>query len=175
MTTRTIRPKVQNGPVVRRSARPVEKKSAPRKNGANVTRRMVSARGAGSRQKRSSTGGSRVYWLLVVAAAVLTSGFIFTLQSKISIHKLGQMESKLKDELDEIANRQRYEILEQQRAINPQQSDSAARQAGLIQPRLSGPRIATAQQMPVAKLKKVNRQKTTRPVISQAVRRNTRR
>ena len=171
MVTRTIRPNVQNGSVARRSGRSTERKPVPRKNTNRASTRSKGVRRTGRHQKTASPGDSRVYWLLVIVAAVMASGFIYTLRSKISIHRLGQMESTLKEELDEIANRQRYGILEQQRAINPQQSDSAARQAGLIQPRLVGPRIAPSEQKPAAKNTRINRHQVTKSVIRGTVKR----
>jgi len=74
----------------------------------------------------------------------MATGFVYSVRARINIHRLGQMESRLKSELDEIANQQRYEVLDQQRAINPRMSEEVARQSGLIQPELSGPRIVPA-------------------------------
>lgn len=148
MATRTVRPKIQNGPVQRRSSklsgspsgRPSGGKVAPR----NATVKSRSKTEPRRKKKPESKGDSRIYWLLVVLAAVMATGFIYSVRARINIHRLGQMESRLKSELDEIANQQRYEVLEQQRAINPQMSEEVARQSGLIQPELSGPRFVPA-------------------------------
>ncbi|QQS46284.1 MAG: hypothetical protein IPM66_20600 [Acidobacteriota bacterium] len=152
MAVRTIRPRVQNGTVVRRST-PARKTSARKQ--APKTSGRVAGRAKGSRQaRRKASGGSRVFWLLILVASVMASGFIYSLRSQVAMHRLGQMESNLRGELEDIANRQRYEVMEQQRAINPQQSESAARQSGLVQPRLAGPPLKPA-------VESVNRQGKT--------------
>jgi hypothetical protein len=53
---------------------------------------------------------------------------------------------RLRSELDDIANRQRYEVLEQQRAMSLSESDRAAQQAGLIQPRFNQQKAQTKAQ-----------------------------
>lgn len=179
MATRTVRPKIQNGPVQRRSG-----SLSGRPSGGKVSTRnaIVRSRTEPRRKKKpESKGDSRIFWLLVVLAAVMATGFIYSVRARINIHRLGQMESRLKSELDEIANQQRYEVLEQQRAINPRMSEEVARQSGLIQPALSGPRLAeTANRKPaietgarraVARSNRPGRAAGTVKVVSKPVRR----
>jgi hypothetical protein len=74
--------------------------------------------------------------MLICIGAFLGTGFVLAMRSQINAFQLARAEAQLRTELDEIANRQRYEILEQQRALNPRESDRAAKRAGLIQPSL---------------------------------------
>jgi len=136
MKARTYRPKVQNGTVVKRRTRAGGQKSPTRPARSKSTKTAAGRRKISSRKTAEKSGGARVLWMLILAGAIVATGFIYALRAQINIHQLGQMESALKDELDEIANRQRYQIFEQQRAVSPQQIDNAARQAGLVQPGL---------------------------------------
>ena len=77
--------------------------------------------------------------ILMLIGAFVAAGFVTALRSQINSHHLGQAETQLRGELDEIANQQRYDILQQQRALSPRESDRAARQAGLIQPKFNRP------------------------------------
>jgi hypothetical protein len=74
--------------------------------------------------------------MLIFIGAFLGTGFVLAMRSQINAYQLAQAEAQLRTELDEIANRQRFEILQQQRTLNPRASDRAARRAGLIQPSL---------------------------------------
>ncbi len=130
MRAQTYRPRVQNGPIAKRRNRPATKK---------VSERTSTARRASSRARRGQVErrtGSRVLWSLMLIGALVAAGFLSALNSQISTYRLGQAEAELKAELDEIANRQRFDILEQQRALSPGESDRAARQMGLVQPSL---------------------------------------
>jgi hypothetical protein len=80
---------------------------------------------------------------LVFIGALVAAGFVFALRSQINARQLGQAELRLRNELDDIANRQRYEVLEQQRALSLSESDRAAQHAGLIQPRFNQPKAPT--------------------------------
>jgi hypothetical protein len=93
------------------------------------------------RQNKERQQGSRVLWMLIFIGALVATGFIFALRSQISAYQFGQAEAQLKAELEEIANRQRYAILEQQRALSPREADRAAKQAGLVQPKLNQPNL----------------------------------
>jgi cytoskeletal protein RodZ len=135
MRAQTYRPRIQNGPVAKRRTRAAAEK---------VSDRSVRSRRSSRNKRRQSYEwheGSRVLWVLIFIGALVAAGFIYALRSQISAHQLGQAEAQLKAELEEIANRQRYEIHEQQRALSPREADRAARQAGLIQPRLNQPNL----------------------------------
>jgi cell division protein FtsB len=130
--TLTHRPrgKIRNGAVAkRRRTHPLS--SAPKR--VARSRRSSAARG---RRRREQRRGSRVLWMLIFIGAVLGTGFVLAMRSQINAYQLAQAEAQLRTELDEIANRQRFEILQQQRTLNPRASDRAARRAGLIQPSL---------------------------------------
>ena len=117
--------RIQNGPVTKRRTR----KSVAK----------VSERGGRSRKKKDQRGrqGSNIFWMLMLTGAFVAAGFVFALRSQINVHQIGQAEAQLREELEEIASRQRFEILEQQRALSPSESDRKARASGLIQPRLN--------------------------------------
>jgi len=74
--------------------------------------------------------------MLMIVGALLACGFVFAMRSQINVYQLGQAEAQLKSELDEMANRQRYEMLERERALSPSKIDRAAKLAGLVQPGL---------------------------------------
>ncbi len=126
MKAQTYRPRVQNGQVAKRRSRP-----------GGVAAQKVSVRGARRRQNRERRQGSNVLGVLMCIGALVATGFVFALRSQINTHQLGQAEAQLRSELDEIANRQRYEVLAQQRALSPREIDRAAKQAGLIQPKFN--------------------------------------
>jgi hypothetical protein len=138
MRAQTYRPRVQNGTITKRSKRTVSSK---------VSERRASARRAPNRgrrsYKRSRREGSNLFMTLVFIGALVAAGFVFALRSQINARQLGQAEMRLRSELDDIANRQRYEVLDQQRAMSLRESDRAAQQAGLIQPRFNQPKAQT--------------------------------
>lgn len=131
MRAQTYRPRIQNGTVAKRRNRTVVTKIAGR--------RSSSRRSSSRRQKKERQREPNVLLILMLIGAFVAAGFVLALRSQINSRHLGQAEAQLRGELDEIANRQRYEILEQQRALSPRESDRAARQAGLIQPRFNRP------------------------------------
>jgi hypothetical protein len=137
MRARTYRPKVQNGTITKRSMRTVS---------AQASERRASARRAPNRERRSSRRsrqeGSNLFMTLVLIGALVAAGFVFALRSQINARQVGQAEMRLRSELDDIANRQRYEILEQQRAMSLRESERAAQRAGLIQPRFNQPKAS---------------------------------
>lgn len=137
MRAQTYRPRVQNGPITKRSKRPVAAKSSERRASA----RRAPQRGRGS-NKRKRQEGSNLFMSLIIIGALVVAGFVFALRSQINARQLGQAETKLRAELDEIANRQRYEVLERQRVMSMGESDRAAQTAGLVQPRFNQPKAA---------------------------------
>jgi hypothetical protein len=138
MRAQTYRPRVQNGTITKRSKRTVSSKASERRASA----RRTPNRGRRSR-KRSRHEGSNLFMTLVFIGALVAAGFVFALRSQINARQLGQAEMRLRSELDDIANRQRYEVLDQQRAMSLRESDRAAQQAGLIQPRFNQPKAQT--------------------------------
>jgi hypothetical protein len=132
MRAQTYRPRVQNGTITKRSKRTVSSKASERRASA----RRAPNRGRRS-YKRSRREGSNLFMTLVFIGALVAAGFVFALRSQINARQLGQAEMRLRSELDDIANRQRYEVLDQQRAMSLRESDRAAQQAGLIQPRFN--------------------------------------
>jgi hypothetical protein len=74
--------------------------------------------------------------MLMLVGGFLACGFVFAMRSQINVYQLGQAETQLKSELDEMSNRQRYEMLERERALSPRKIDRAAKAAGLVQPGL---------------------------------------
>jgi hypothetical protein len=129
MRAQTYRPRIQNGTITKRPKRTVSSKASERRASA----RRAPNRGRRS-HKRSRQEGSNLFMTLVFIGALVAAGFVFALRSQINARQLGQAEMRLRSELDDIANRQRYEVLEQQRAMSLSESDRAAQQAGLIQP-----------------------------------------
>jgi hypothetical protein len=136
MRAQTYRPRVQNGPISKR------KTSASRAATRKTTARRAPQRG---RRKSREREGSNLFLSLVIVGALVATGFVFSLRSQISARQIGEAETRLRTELDDIANQQRYEILERQRATRPSESDRAAQQAGLIQPRFDQPKTGAGQ------------------------------
>jgi len=99
-----------------------------------------------SRRKSEKRGqGARVIWLLMIIGGLIASGFVLAQRSQINAHQFRQAEEKVKTQLDELANHQRFLALEKERAINTQESDRIAKQSGLIQPRMTkGNQVAAA-------------------------------
>jgi hypothetical protein len=141
MRAQTYRPRVQNGTITKRPNRSVSSKASERR----ASTRRAPNRGRRS-YKRSRQEGSNLFMTLVFIGAFVAAGFVFALRSQINARHLGQAEMRLRSELDDIANRQRYEVLEQQRAMSLSESDRAAQQAGLIQPRFNQQKAQTKDQ-----------------------------
>jgi len=114
------RPRVQNGPVANR---PAVSRSVPRNDGKAAKR-------ARSRKREGAvvSEGATVLYAVIGIGLVLSAGFVFALRTQGRIHRLGIDDTKLKSELHEVANRQRSETLEQQKALH--QADTTA----LLQP-----------------------------------------
>jgi hypothetical protein len=139
MKAQTYRPRIQNGTVAKRRGRTLVQKVSDRS-----ARARRPARGK-SRREQERQPGSNVLWTLMCIGALVATGFVFALRSQMNAHQLGQAEAQLRAELEEIANRQRYEMLEQQRALSPREVIRAAKQAGLIQPKLNQPNLKIMQ------------------------------
>lgn len=133
MKARTYRPKVQNGTITRRNKRAAK----PRASASSTRGRGRSGGKEGRREE-----GPNLFLTLVMVGALVAMGFVFAIRSQISTRQLGKAEERLRGELDEIADQQRYDVLEQQRTTSLGESDRAAQQAGLIQPRLSQAKAA---------------------------------
>jgi hypothetical protein len=130
MRARTYRPRVQNGTITIRN------------RGTGTAKESRSSAHRGRRQKNRQEvreEGPNLFLTLVMVGALVAMGFVFALRSQINTRQLGQAEERLKSELDDIADQQRYDVLEQQRTMSLQESDRAAQEAGLIQPRFNQP------------------------------------
>ena len=147
MRVQTYRTKIQNGVVSKRRNRPAISQSSKRperkresggarERGSGRSKQTHRAGASGKRRSRQRQRGSNVLWMLMIVGAVLACGFVFAMRSQINVYQLGQAEAQLKSELDEMANRQRYEMLERERALSPSKIDRAAKLAGLVQPGL---------------------------------------
>src|SRR5262249_27515820 len=90
-----------------------------------------------SRHRRSITpareNDSRVFWLMLLFGALLTTGFLLGLRSQINAHQLNRAEEKLRDELDRYASQQKFLDLDQKRALSPRESERSVKEDGLIQ------------------------------------------
>jgi hypothetical protein len=125
MRARTYRPKVHNGTVTKR-------------NRSTGTAKASAHRGRRQKNRREvREEGPNLFLTLVMVGALVAMGFVFALRSQINTRQLGQAEERLKSELDDIADQQRYDVLEQQRTMSLQESDRAAQEAGLIQPKFN--------------------------------------
>ena len=130
------RPRVQNGPVANR---PAVSRSVPRNDGKAAKR-------ARSRTREGAvvSEGAMVLYAVIGIGLVLSAGFDFALRTQGRIHRLGIDDTKLKSELHEMANRQRSETLEQQKALH--QADTTA----LLQP---GPVIGSVNSPVISSVK----------------------
>ena len=130
------RPRVQNGPVANR---PAVSRSVPRNDGKAAKR-------ARSRTREGAvvSEGAMVLYAVIGIGLVLSAGFVFALRTQGRIHRLGIDDTKLKSELHEMANRQRSETLEQQKALH--QADTTA----LLQP---GPVIGSVNSPVISSVK----------------------
>jgi hypothetical protein len=145
MRVQTYRTKIQNGVVSKRrnrpaasraSRRPVRRREREKAGEKGSSTRVRRSGASGSRRSRQRQRGANVLWMLMLVGALLACGFVLAMRSQINVYQLGQAETQLKSELDEMANRQRYELLQRERALNPRKIDRAAKQAGLVQPAL---------------------------------------
>jgi hypothetical protein len=142
MRAQTYRPKIQNGTISKRKKRTIDSKASGRR-GTSRNSSQPASRPRGRRKNRREEG-SNLFLTLVVVGALVATGFVFALRSQINARELGQAEQRLRNELDEIADQQRYDVLEQQRTMSLRESDRAAQQAGLIQPSLTQPKALIA-------------------------------
>ncbi len=128
MKAQNYRPKVHTGtPAKRRTV----------STASNLTTRSRNSRGRSARGRSESRGqGARVLWILMIIGGVIGSGFVMAQHSQINVHQFKQAEEKVKTQLDEMTNQQRFLALEKERAINTQESERIARQSGLMQPKL---------------------------------------
>lgn len=114
------RPKVQNGQVASRRA----VNRGVSRNGEQTAKRGKSLASEGT----VAHEGTTVLYAVIGIGLLLSVGFISALMTQGRIYRLGIDDTKLKSELHEVANRQRAESLEQQKALH--QADTAA----LLQP-----------------------------------------
>ena len=122
------RKQIRNGPVVERGA------SANRQG--SRSRRPVSPSGRSGHA--AGPDGSRVLGAVILAGAVIASGFLFALQSQKEVRRLGREDAKFKAEFYDLAKRQRVEEFRQHQAIDEVQRKVLAlpRGIGLAQPTL---------------------------------------
>lgn len=122
------RKQIRNGPVVERGAN--ANRQGPR------SRRPVSPSGRPDHGARPD--GSRVLTAVILAGAVIASGFLLALQSQKEVRRLGGEDAKFKAEFYDLAKRQRVEEFRQHQAIDEVQRKVLAlpRAVGLAQPTL---------------------------------------
>jgi hypothetical protein len=138
MRAQNYRPKVHTGtPAKRRTV----------SSASNITTRSRSPRG----RSESRGQGARVLWILMIIGGVIGSGFVMAQHSQINVHQFKQAEEKVKTQLDEMTNQQRFLALEKERAINTQESERIARQSGLMQPKLENASVQPSGAEPPAK------------------------
>lgn len=121
MRAQNYRPKVRTGTFAKRHT---------------VSPASSTTRSRNSRQSETRGQGARVMWILMIIGGLIGSGFVMAQHSQINVHQLKQTEEKVKTQLDEMTNQQRYLALEKERALNTQESERIAREAGLRQPKL---------------------------------------
>jgi len=141
MRVQTHRPRVRTGSLTRtptgkngRTVQRVAKRNTKHISSPKQKRRIAKRN---DNQRKEQNRGSNILWMLMGAGALVAAGFVFALRSQATVFRVNEAETQLKAELEELANDQRHEILRQQRALSAQESDRAAKQAGLAQPRLS--------------------------------------
>jgi hypothetical protein len=127
MKAQHVRPRAQQRPIARRRSTYDQSLARTSDRAAHATRR----RSKGKTEEREH--GSRVFWLMVLAGGVLTTGFLLGLRSQIAARQLNQAEERLKDEFDRYASQRKFLSLEQQRALSPRESERAVKEAGLAQ------------------------------------------
>lgn len=143
MKAQNYRPKVHTGtPVKRRTV----------SSASNITTRSRNSRSRSARGWSESRGqGARVLWILMIIGGLIGSGFVMAQHSQINVHQFKQAEEKVKTQLDEMTNQQRYLALEKERAINTLESERIARQSGLTQPKLENASVKPSGTEPPAK------------------------
>ncbi len=138
MKAQNYRPKVHTGtPAKRRTV----------SSASNITTRSRNSR----RRSESRGQGARVLWILMSIGGLIGSGFVMAQHSQINVHQFKQAEEKVKTQLDEMTNQQRFLALEKERAINTQESERIARQSGLMQPELENATVQPSRTEPPAK------------------------
>ncbi len=149
MRTQNHRTRIQNTSVTRRRAASVASGTASRSRSAS--------RGGNKSDHRKH--GTRAIWLLMFIGGMIAAGFILAQRSQINAHQLKHVEEELKSELDTLSSQQRYLIFQKERALSTKESDRAAKESGLIQPKLDRAnarqvqpdQAAEAESKPVAK------------------------
>jgi hypothetical protein len=142
MRVQNSRPKVHTGTLTKRRI----VSSASTSTNGNTTRSRNSHRRPESREQ-----GARVLWILMIIGGLIGSGFVMAQHSQINVHQFKQAEEKVKTQLDEMTNQQRYLALEKERAINTRESERIAKQSGLLQPKLDSAVAPKPTAEPVAK------------------------
>ena len=137
----------KNSPKVYAGAKPSSRR-LPNRVSSRIQNRRPNRPG---RDSNDEGRGSSVMWSLIVIGAALSAVFIFALRSQINTHKFEQAEEHLKKKLDDYASQQKFLELDQQRALNTDESDRAARRNGLDQLKLDGAalRVGAANPTPV--------------------------
>src|SRR5215813_9277199 len=147
MKSQRYQPGIQNGPVAKRRTR--SKITATSKaRGLRIGAKKPSSRphsnrainwlsSRPSRRRQSEGKGSNVMWMMILIGTALSAVFIYSLRSQINTYKIAQAEERLKMKLDEYASQQKFLALDQQRALNANESDRAARRNGLDQLKLN--------------------------------------
>ncbi|HMY72855.1 MAG TPA: hypothetical protein PLQ88_13645, partial [Blastocatellia bacterium] len=128
MTAQNYRPKVSTGSLAGRRTVSSKSTTTTRSRNSSQSARKSDARGQ----------GARVLWILMIVGGLIGSGFVMAQHSQINVHQFRQAEEKVKNQLDELTNQQRFLALEKESAINTQESDRIAKQAGLQQLKLEG-------------------------------------
>lgn len=128
MTAQNYRPKVSTGSLAGRRTVSSDSTATTRSRNSRQSARKSDARGQ----------GARVLCILMIVGGLIGSGFVMAQHSQINVHQFRQAEEKVKSQLDELTNQQRFLALEKESAINTQESDRIAKQAGLQQLKLEG-------------------------------------
>ena len=156
MTAQNYRPKVSTGSLAGRRTLST--------NSTATTRSRKSARKSDARGQ-----GARVLWILMIVGGLIGSGFVMAQHSQINVHQFRQAEEKVKTQLDELTNQQRFLALEKERVVNTQESDRIAKNAGLVQPKLDGamaaPIRAEARTEPKPEALKVAAKPAAKPAV----------
>jgi len=147
MKSQRYQPGIQNGPVAKRRTRSkitaTSKARGLRVGAKKPSSRPLSNRAINrlssrpSRRRQSEGKGSSVMWMMILIGGALSAVFIYSLRSQIDTYKIAQAEERLKMKLDEYASQQKFLALDQQRALNANESDRAARRNGLDQLKLN--------------------------------------
>lgn len=131
MKTQNYRTKISNGSTSQRRKVSAAVSASPGKSSRS--------RGNGRNSQQKSEyrkHGSRAIWILMFVGGMIAAGFLLAQRSQINAHQLKRVEEDLKSELDTLSSQQRYLLFQKERALSTQESDRAARESGLIQPKL---------------------------------------